>query len=85
MRATVPPGPRATCGISGTALHRRSRKASQTASQARWLSKPQSRNYFRGAEKDYNFKPVVLMQFHAVGSNPCRVLESRFCKKGTRG
>ena len=42
--------------------------AVRKASQTRWLSKPQSRNYFRGAEKDYNFKPVVLMQFHAVGS-----------------
>ena len=44
------------------------RKASKAASQARWLSTPQNRNYFRGPEKDYNFKPVVLMQFHAVDS-----------------
>ena len=41
------------------------RKASKVASQARWLAKPQNRNYFRGPEKDYNFKPVVLVQFHA--------------------
>ena len=44
-------------------------KASKAASQARWLSKRQNRNYFRGPEKDYNFKPVVLMQFHAVDSS----------------
>ena len=47
------------------------RKASKAASQARWLSKPQNRNYFRGPEKDYNFKPVVLMLFHAVDSSMC--------------
>ena len=42
------------------------RKQSKAMSQAHWLSKPQNRNYFRSPEKDYNFKPVVLMQFHAV-------------------
>ena len=45
------------------------RKASKAASQARWRSKPQNRNYFHGPEKDHNFKPVVLMQFHAVDSS----------------
>ncbi len=44
------------------------RKASKAVSQARWLSKPQNRNYFGGPEKDYNFKPVALVQFHAVDS-----------------
>ena len=48
------------------------RKASKAASQARWLSRPQNRNYFRSPEKDYNFKPVVLMQFHAVDSRNIR-------------
>ena len=46
------------------------RKASKAASKARWRSRPQNRNYFRGPEKDHNFKPVVLMQLHAVDSNP---------------
>ena len=44
------------------------RKASKAMSQAHWPSNPQNRNYFRGPEKDYNFKPVVLMQFRAVDS-----------------
>lgn len=53
------------------------RKASQAASQARWRSKPQCRNYFRGPEKDHNFKPVVLMQFHAVDSSPVNTPKKR--------
>ena len=43
--------------------------AGRKASQARWLSKPQNRNYFRSPKNHYNFKPVVLVQFHAVDSN----------------
>ena len=43
-------------------------KASKAASQTRWLPKSQNRNYLQGPKKDYNFKPVVLLQFHAVDS-----------------
>ena len=52
------------------------RKASKAASPTRWLPKSQSRNYLQGPKKGYNFKPVDLMQFHAVDSsrpNACGV------------
>ena len=47
LQAVVPPGP-AQCGPSEVLLGVPVPKGQQAASQARWLAKPQNRDYFRG-------------------------------------
>lgn len=44
------------------------RKANKAVSPTRLLPKTQNRNHLQGPKKGYNFKPVDLMQFHAVDS-----------------